>query len=118
MLMVVDPFRPVSLRENSVEKAFAKATLTEWFVKNKALFSEYISSQEFDTPAGRAASIQLDLPSHTVGICAWDDGNRLEIVTINVKTEEAKVDDKSYPTTDKLLARLDAFIDQFFHMSE
>ncbi len=101
-----------------MENAFAKATLTEWFVKNQASFSEYINSQDIGAPAGRAASIQLDLPSHTVGISAWDQGNRLEIITIDVATEEAKVDDKSYPTSDKLLARLDAFIDQFIRMRE
>ena len=101
-----------------MENAFAKAALTEWFDKNQASFSEHINSQELGTPAGRAASFQLDLPSHTVGICAWDQGKRLEIITIDVATEEAKVEDKSYSTSDKLLARLDAFIDQFIPMRE
>lgn len=101
-----------------MEKSFAKATLIEWFDKNQASFSEYINSQEIGTPTGQAASIQLDLPNHTVGISAWDQGNRLEIVTFDVATEEAKVEDKSYSTNDKLLARLDAFIDQFIRLRE
>ena len=86
--------------------------------KNQASFSEYINSHDIGAPSGRAASIQLDLPSHTVGISAWDQGNRLEVITIDVVTEEAKVEDKSYSTSDKLLARLDAFFEQFFRKPE
>jgi hypothetical protein len=101
-----------------VENAFATATLIEWFNKNRASFSKHINSQDFGTPSGRAAGLQLNLPSHTVAITAWDQGNRLEIITIDLATEEAKVEDNSYSSSDKLLARLDAFIDQFFLISE
>ena len=101
-----------------MENAFAKATLREWFNKNQASFAEYINSLDIDAPTGRAASVQLDMPSHTVGISAWDQGNRLEIIMIDVATDDAKVEDKSYSNSDKLLARLDAFIDQISRMRE
>ncbi len=101
-----------------MENAFVKATLQEWFNKNQASLAEHINSVDFDAPTGRAASVQLDMPSHTVGISAWDQGNRLEIIMIDVATDNATVEDKSYSNSDMLLARLDAFIDQISRMRE
>lgn len=96
-----NPERTVSLRGflvGKVWRVFAKATLIERYNKNRTAFSEYINSEDIGTSSGQAASIQLNLPSHSVGISAWDQGNRLEILTIDVVTEEAKVEYKSFST--------------------
>ena len=101
-----------------MENAFAKETFKAWFDSNKASFSGLTDSKDIDAPSGRAAWVQLHTPSHTVGISAWDQGNRLEIITIDVETEEAKVEDRAYASPDKLRARLDAFLEQLAEMRD
>ena len=58
------------------------------------------------------------MPSHTVGISAWDHENKLEVIMINIATDESKVEDRAYSSRDKLEARLDALLQQLFGMRE
>ena len=101
-----------------MENAFAKGTFKAWFDSNRASFSEFIDSQDIDAANGRAAWVQLHMPSHIVGISVWDQGNRLEIIMIDVATEDAKVEDKAYSSPSQLQARLNAFLEQLSGMCE
>ncbi len=101
-----------------MENAFAKEIFKAWFDSNKTSFSGLTDSKDIDAPSGRAAWAQLHTPSHTVGISAWDQVNRLEIIMIDVETDAAKVEDKAYASPDELRARLNAFSKQLAEMRD
>ena len=90
--------------------AFAKATFKEWLEANKSDLSGYIHSKDTDEKNGRAAWASIHMPKHVVGISAWDQGNRLEVIVIDISTDEGKVEDRAYSNRDKLEARLDALL--------
>lgn len=101
-----------------MENAFAKEIFKAWFDGNQAFLAPFIDSKDIDTPSGRAAWLQLHMPSHTVGMSAWDQGNKLEIILIDIATDEAQVEDKAYASPDRLNARLDAFLKQLARMRD
>ena len=45
-------------------------------------------------------------------------GNRLEVIVIDISTDESKVQDRAYSNRDKLEARLDALLQQLFEMRD
>ena len=99
-----------------METGFAKDTFTTWFDFNYPLLYTFINKMHLEAAAGRGASIQLDMPAHTIDLSVWDQGNRLEIVVIDNSTGNAEVDDEAYSTREQLLARLDTFLEQFERM--
>ena len=101
-----------------MDTGFAKSIVKGWFDENQATLAEFVNSIEIDAPAGRAASLLLQMPRFTVGISAWDHGNKLEIITIDNSTDEASVEDRAYADGDKLRARLDALLKQLSRMQD
>jgi len=101
-----------------VSDEFAKRTFSAWFDNNCAQFAQFINSSDLNAPDGRAAWAQLDLPMYTVGISAWDQGNRLEVIVIDASTGDAKVEDKEYADSEKMKLRLSALLTQLQEMLE
>ena len=101
-----------------MKTGFAKDALAKWFDFNYPLLYTYVNKTDLDAPAGRAASIHLDMPAHAVAISAWEHENKLEIIVIDTTTDESKVEDKAYASRDKLQARLDALLKQLLEMCE
>ncbi len=101
-----------------METAFAKQTFRAWFEANQPELAGFVHSKDIDAQSGRAAWVSIHMPSHTVGISAWDHENKLEVIMINIATDESKVEDRAYSSRDKLEARLDALLQQLFGMRE
>ena len=101
-----------------MDSAFAKETFKAWFEANQSMLSKFVHSKDIDSKSGRAAWASIHMPSHTVGISAWDHENKLEVIMIDIATEESKVEDKTYSSRDKLQARLDALLQQLLGMCE
>lgn len=95
-----------------MQTAFAKETFKAWFEANEPELAKYIHSKDIDAKTGRAAWASIHMPSRTVGISAWDHKNKLEVVIIDVATDESSVEDEAYSTREKLEARLDALLRQ------
>ena len=101
-----------------METAFAKETFKAWFEANQPELAEFVHSKDIDAKSGRAAWASIHMPSHTVGISAWDHENKLEVIMIDIATDESKVEDRAYSSRDKLEARLDALLRQLLGMRE
>ena len=101
------------VRAGLVQKPFAKSTLRDWFHRNQPSLAKYVKSLELELPSGRGSSVQLDISGYALSICAWDQGNRLEIVAIDVATGETRVDDNSYTSHEQLSGRLDELLDHY-----
>ena len=96
--------------------AFARDTLTAWLEDIEPGLTEFIHSKVIDAPQHHGASVGFELPGHLVSVCAWDQGNRLEVTTIDVATEETVVEDLAYEDRDQLQARLDELSRQLLGM--
>ena len=101
-----------------MKKAFAKDTFKAWFDSNQTLIAEFVHSQDLDSKSGRAAWASIHMPSHTVGISAWDHENKLEIIMIDVATDQSVVEDRAYSSRDSLRDRLDSLLQQLLEMRE
>ena len=101
-----------------METAFAKETFKAWFEANQSTLAEFVHAKDIDSRSGRAAWASIHMPSHTVGISAWDHENKLEVIMIDTATDESKVEDRAYASRDKLQARLDALLKQLLGMRE
>ena len=96
-----------------MQDAFAVVAFDEWFKAKRHCFEGFELRCNKSMSTHRVTDAEIDTPTHSVSICAWDQGNSLEIQITDLATEKTTIEDESCADKDQLLARLNKFLDWF-----
>jgi len=101
-----------------VQDVFAISAFEDWFESNRHVFQRFTLREELADSARRVSNIQIDTPTYMVSLCAWDQGDALEIQIIDLATEKTSIEDGPCSTKGEMLARLDGFLTWFNRQHE
>ena len=93
-----------------MQDAFAVIVFDEWFKTNRHCFEGFSLRFNKSMATHRVTDAEIDTPTHSISICAWDQGNSLEIQIIELATEKTTIEDGQCADKDDLLARLDKLL--------
>mgnify|MGYP001550284070 CR=1 FL=1 len=91
-----------------MEKAFAIDALLRWYKANAGLLAKFETRIKLPEQKGHGAAIEIESPSRRMGVCAWNQGNALEITVAD--SEETYIEDGPCADEAEFDARLDAFL--------
>ena len=91
-------------------ESFAVSCFNRWLESNRKDFERFTLREEFSARPGRSSNIQIETPTHIISLCAWDQGNALEIQVIDLSSEATNIEDGACETENELMARLALFL--------